>query len=212
MKKLYIIGSGGFSKQVIEMIELINSRNKEYELVGLIDDNKTKLGHKVLGYEVIGTTDFLNTLSQNEEVYGVIAIANGKIKSTVFNALPRVNWINLIHPTAIVSKYIDIGVGNVICAGVIINPETVISHHCHINIGSTLGHDVKMKDYITIMPGCNISGNVKLNEKTVVGTGVKIIQGITIGHNVVLGAGAVVIKDVESNSLYVGIPAGKKHI
>ena len=38
------------------------------------------------------------------------------------------------------------------------------------------------------------------------GTGVKIIQGITIGENVMIGAGAVIIKDVESNCTVVGNP------
>lgn len=65
MKSLYIIGSGGFSKQVIEMVEEINSVSKEYELAGIIDDNISLIGKNVLGYKVVGDTNYLKHISEN---------------------------------------------------------------------------------------------------------------------------------------------------
>ena len=40
-----------------------------------------------------------------------------------------------------------------------------------------------------------------------IGTGTKIIQHITIGNNTIIGAGAVVIRNIESNVTAVGSPA-----
>lgn len=207
MKKLFIIGSGGFSKQVIEIVEKINEQSNIYDLVGLIDDNETLKGHKVLDYQVIGTTDDLHSYSKKHEVYAVIAIANAKVKEKLNQKLKYVNWINLIHPDAIITKYLEIGVGNIICGGVVINPNCKINNHCHINIGTTFGHDVTLMDYVTVMPGCRISGNVTLKSNSMIGTGSTIIQGITIEESTVLGAGAVVIKDTDKQGLYVGVPA-----
>jgi len=40
-----------------------------------------------------------------------------------------------------------------------------------------------------------------------IGSGAKILGAITIGDNVKIGANAVVLTDIESNSLAVGMPA-----
>ncbi|OLS38881.1 hypothetical protein BTR22_04310 [Alkalihalophilus pseudofirmus] len=213
MKSIVVIGSGGFSKQVIEIIEQINLINQEYKLLGIIDDNKNIVGTEVLGYEVIGDTDYIKHFSQQKEIYGVIAIADGEVRKQISRKLNTLRWVNLIHPSATISDYAKIGKGNIICAGVVINPDFQMGNHSHINIGSTIGHDVSMLDYVTVMPGSRISGNVTLKSNSMVGTGSIIIQGLTIEENVVLGAGAVVTKNTESNSLYVGIPArGKSKI
>ena len=39
MKKIVIYGAGGFAKEIIWLIEEINNVNKEWELLGLIEDN-----------------------------------------------------------------------------------------------------------------------------------------------------------------------------
>lgn len=209
MKDLHIIGSGGFCKQVIEIVEEINEIRQTYNLIGIIDDDTKLLGTKLLNYEIIGDTDYLKELSQKTEVYAAIAIGNGKVREKLSNKLENVKWENLIHPKSIVSKYTTIGVGNIICSGVIINPMCILEDHCNINIGCTLGHDVKLEAFSTLMPGCNISGNVNVGKFSMVGTGSCIIQNKTIGNNSIVGAGAVVTKDVDPHSTYVGIPARK---
>lgn len=207
MKEIVVIGSGGFSKQVIEIIEKRNLINQEYNLIGIIDDNKKLIGTEVLGYQVIGDTDYIKQYSQKKKIQGVIAIADGNIRKRVFRKLKDILWVNLIHPSAVISDYMKIGQGNIICAGVIVNPEVEIGNHCHINIGSTIGHDVKMLDYVTIMPGNRISGNVTIKCNSTVGTGSSIVQGIAIEENVTLGAGSIVLKDLPANCTAVGTPA-----
>ena len=40
-----------------------------------------------------------------------------------------------------------------------------------------------------------------------IGSGAKILPGVSIGDNAIVGAGAVVTKDVEANTIVVGMPA-----
>lgn len=212
MKDLIVIGSGGFSKQVIEIIEQLNLITEEYNLIGIIDDNKSLIGTEILGYEVIGDTNYINKLSKHRKIYGVIAIADGLVRNNIASKLNEVQWINLIHPSAVISKYNIMGVGNIICAGVIVNPDLQMGNHSHINIGSTLGHDVSILDFVTVMPGSRISGNVTIKSNSMIGTGSTIIQGLIIEENVRLGAGTVVTKDTKPNYLYVGVPSKIKSI
>lgn len=207
MKKLFIIGSGGFSKQVIEIVEKLNVNEERYKLLGLIDDNENIVGSNIMGYEILGTTDYLKEYSEQNEVFGVIAIANCNIRKLLVKKLTSVNWLNLIHPDAIVSNYIQLGKGNIVCAGVVINPDCYIEDHCHINIGTTMGHDIQMESFVTVMPGSRISGNVTLKDCSMIGTGSTILQGLTIEENVTIGAGAVVTKNTSANGLYKGLPA-----
>ena len=210
MKKVFIIGSGGFSKQVIEIVEKLNKNENKYELMGLIDDNESLVGSNVMGYEILGNTDYLREYSEQNQVFGVIAIANWKFRKLLKTKLTAVKWLNLVHPSAVVSDYIQMGEGNVICAGVVINPDCRIGSHCHINIGTTMGHDIDMRNFVTVMPGSRISGNVTLMDCSMIGTGSTILQGLTIEENVIVGAGAVVTKNTSPNGLYLGVPANKK--
>ena len=57
------------------------------------------------------------------------------------------------------------------------------------------------------MPQSNIAGEVILGEAVYGGMGVGIINQVTVGNNVTLGAGSVVVKNIPSNCLAVGIPA-----
>lgn len=209
MKKMYVIGSGGFSKQVIEMIKLINETKEKFNLIGVIDDDPKKQGQEILGYKIVGTTDDLFEISKKENICAVIAIADSYVKQLISAKLKYVEWVNLIHPKAIISRYAEIGLGNVICAGVIINPQIKIKNHTHINIGTTIGHDVTIDNHVTIMPGVRLSGNTNVGKCVMLGTGSVILQGLDIENDVIVGAGAILTKSTYGVGTYIGIPAKK---
>lgn len=50
-------------------------------------------------------------------------------------------------------------------------------------------------------------GKVKIGNNVWLGENVSILKGVTIGDNVIIGLGAVVTKDIPSNSIAVGVPA-----
>lgn len=102
-------------------------------------------------------------------------------------------WTGIeIHPGAVIGKkmFIDHGMG------VVVGETAIIGDNVLLYQGVTLGGTGKEtgKRHPTI--GSNV----------VVGTGAKILGNITIGEGSYIGANAVVIKDVPSNSTVVGIP------
>lgn len=72
---------------------------------------------------------------------------------------------------------------------------------------STICHDGIIEDFVSINPRVTLAGNVHVGKSTEIGMGTNIIQGINVGNNVVIGAGSVVIRDVEDNSRIAGVPA-----
>lgn len=205
MKDIVIIGAGGFGREVAWLIEDINKANKEWNIIGFVDDNERIQGTDVNGYLVIGTIEWLTKRS----LYVVNAIGDPIVKRKVMDRLEGSSnqYPVLIHPSVIYSETVSFGEGSIVCAGNIITVNIEIGKHVTINVDCTIGHDVVIGDYSTLLPSVNVSGYVKMEECVNVGTGTAIIQGLSIGKNTVVGAGSVVIKDLPENCTAVGAPA-----
>ncbi|WP_312370256.1 acetyltransferase [Lachnoclostridium sp.] len=207
MKKIVIVGVGGFGREVAWLIERINNIKPTWEIIGFVDDNISLHGKIVGGYKVIGDTDWLNV--QGEQVYAVCAIGAAKTRKKVIQKLDNVKFATLIDPKVELSNRVQIGEGTIICAGSILTVDISIGSHVIINLGCTIGHDAIINDFVTLYPSVNVSGNTLFQECVEIGTGTQIIQGIKIGEEVIVGAGAVIVKDIIETGTYVGIPARK---
>ncbi len=98
-----------------------------------------------------------------------------------------------IHPGAEIGSdfFIDHG------AGVVIGETAEVGNNVTIYAGVVLG-------------GTNLEQKKRhptLGDNVVVGTGAKILGPITLGDNVRVGANSVVVNDVPSNCVVVGVPA-----
>ncbi len=56
-------------------------------------------------------------------------------------------------------------------------------------------------------PDLDIFGPITVGNNVFIGINTIILPGVTIGDNVVIGAGAVVTRDIPSNSVAAGVPA-----
>ena len=54
-----------------------------------------------------------------------------------------------------------------------------------------------------------ITHSIHIKRNVWLGANVTVLPGVTIGENSIIGANALVTKDVEANSIYVGAPARK---
>ncbi|WP_288479591.1 acetyltransferase [uncultured Clostridium sp.] len=207
MKKIVIIGAGGFGREVAWLIEDINKEKKEFEILGFLDDSIEKKDKIINGYKVLGGLEDIEL----KDVYFTCAIGNSEIKSNVVKkAIERkLKPINLVHPSVKMGKYNKFGEGLIICAGTIITVNTNIEDYVTINLNCTIGHDTNIGMFTTMYPGVNLSGECVIEKGVELGTNSTIIQGKSIGYNTILGAGSVVVKNLEENIVAVGIPAQK---
>lgn len=206
MKKIAIVGAGGFGREVKMLIDQINETNPSYEITGFYDDKEH--AEVINGIPYLGQVENVN--KTNDPLCLAIAIGDPVTKKKVIGKITSQNieYPNLIHPSVIIGKdNVSFGKGNIICAGVIITVDIEIEDFVILNLSCTLGHDTKIKSFSSFMPTVNISGEVVINESVYVGTGAKIINLLEIGENTVVGAGAVVAKSLPANCTAVGIPA-----
>jgi sugar O-acyltransferase (sialic acid O-acetyltransferase NeuD family) len=202
MRRLAVIGSGGHGRVVADAAQASG-----WDKIDFFDDlwpNKIQNA----AWEIVGD---LNSLQTNCKRYDglVIAIGDNKTRLQLMRKLDCINppWVNIIHPSAILSNYIEIGMGVVIFAGTVINAMTKIGDAVIINTGATVDHDCVVSDGVHISPGVNIAGGVLIGPTSWIGIGSVVKEQIQIGCNVVIGAGSTVIKNIPDNQLVYGVPA-----
>ena len=207
MKEVIVIGAGGHSSVIIEIIEAMIDSGQDLKIKGLLDDNE-KIS-EFMGYKIIYKIKNPNLYNSEDTEY-VIAIGNNQTRKKIYSEFKDLKYFIAIHPSAIVSKSSDIKEGTVVMARAVINANSEIGSHVIINTGSIIEHDNKIGDFCHISPGATLCGGVTIGEETHIGANSTIIQYKSVGSKTIIGAGATVINDIQSNVVAIGCPAKPK--
>lgn len=207
MKDIIIIGAGGFGRETVDLIGDINDSNPEWNLLGFVDDNKEIQGKLIEGFQVMGDINFLN--NYRRPLYTICAVADCKAKKNIITQLtnPELKYANLIHPSAVISRNLEIGEGIIIQANVVITSNVKIADHVGISPQCGLGHDCFVDKYSTLFWNVNIGGFVLIGEGVLLGTKTSIIQERSIGPWSIIGSHSNVIRDIPRHCTAVGNPA-----
>jgi sugar O-acyltransferase (sialic acid O-acetyltransferase NeuD family) len=207
MKDLVIFGTGGFAREVLQIVEDINEKAATWNLVGFLDEDRTKWNSTLQGLPVLGDTAWLE---RNPHVAVSVAIGSPADRRKVVLTLEHVECSGLallVHPLAWISKRVEIGPGTVLDAGALVSPDARIGRHVILNNNCTVGHDTVLEDFVTVAPGASIAGEAHVSEGCDLGINCTVVQGIAIGHWSIVGAGAVVVRHLPPNVTAVGVPA-----
>jgi sugar O-acyltransferase (sialic acid O-acetyltransferase NeuD family) len=207
MKNIVIFGSSGHGSVVLDCLE----REGKYNVVGFLDSFKKK-GRRHCGYPILGNAFDLPYLMDKHEVYGgIVAIGDNWIRSTIVDRIaevvPNFTFISAIHPSAIIGRDVKIGKGIAIMPGVILNANSQVNDFCILNTCSSLDHDGLMEEYSSLAPKVCIGGGFSIGKFSAICLGTQIIENVRIGQHTVVGAGSLVVMDIDSYSLAYGAPA-----
>ena len=192
--KLIIIGASGHGKVIAD----IAVKNGYHDIV-FLDDNETV--KTCAGYPVVGKA------SDAIRLYGdkIVAIGDARIRKEIQSKLSNV--VTLIHPQAIISRRVEIGMGSVVMAGAVINSDTIIGKGVIVNTGSSIDHDCWIGDFSHISVGAHVAGTVSIGNSSWIGAGATVINDVNICGECMIGAGTVVINNIEESGTYIGVPA-----
>ncbi|WP_312458507.1 acetyltransferase [Proteiniclasticum sp.] len=198
--KLIIIGASGHGKVVAD---IAIKMNKWQSITFLDDDQAIKIS---MGLEVIGKT--ADAFTYKDEADFFVAIGSNATREKIQEKLIKegLNVVSLIHPSVVIGTDVEIGIGSVVMAGVVINSSTRIGKGCIINTSSSIDHDNVIEDYVHISPGVMTAGSVEIGKSSWLGIGSIVSNNVNICSCCKLGAGAVVVKDITEPGTYVGVP------
>lgn len=191
---LNIIGAGGFGREVASMLPACKRKFGKF-----FDDDFTK-SSAVSPIEA----------AAGSEGQFIIAVGDSQVRKLLVRRLPSdTDFDSLVHPSAILqdTSTILIGAGSIVTAGSILTCDITVGKHCIINLKCTVGHGVRISDYVSLMPAVNLGGEVILEEGVYIGSGATVLPGIKIGNGAYIGAGAVVNRNVPPHITVAGVPA-----
>lgn len=216
MKPLVIIGSGGFSREILWLVNEINrdlivrgKSDQAFKVLGVISsENPEDWTEKSAEIPILGNDNWAFQNLDKETEY-IIAIGDPKTRFAIAYQYESQDFkaATLIHPSVKKSEQVKIGSGSIICAGSILTTQIRIGKHTIINLNCTVGHDCKTGDFVTLSPGTNISGNVKIGNGVEIGSGSVILPGLVLGDWSVVGAGSVLTRDLAKDLVVAGNPA-----
>ena len=205
-KEIFALGVGHGTPIFIELAEACG-----YEVVGLYHYDGSRTGEVDHGFEILGSFEDLYRSDVRGKSF-VLTMGDMRIKEEVSERLKALGGIlpTLIHPTAIISRFAKISdSGVLICSQSEVHSDSIIEEGCVLWPCAMIGHDSRVHRYVFFGPKSYVGAYTEVGEKAFIGQCSVLISGKakSIGTNALVGAGALVTKPVEANTIVAGHPA-----
>jgi sugar O-acyltransferase (sialic acid O-acetyltransferase NeuD family) len=209
LEPILIVGAGGHGRGILEILRAVAAAaGAACPVAGFLDDDPYVLAATPGGLPVLGNLDEAPRLIGSGHRF-LIGVGEPRIRSAVADRLAKNGAVfaTAVHPSAVLYGDVSVAPGCVIGAGVIVAAGTRLCDHVLLNLNATVGHDCLLERFATVGPGANIGGNVTLGEGAFVGLNGTVVPGRSLGSASQLGAGSVLLEDLEAGCIAFGVPA-----
>ena len=167
MKKLLILGAGGFARTVADLAR----QSADYDRIGFLDD-------QAQGPYILGRCEEFRMFSgENVDMYPAFGCNE-----------VRMNWLKkleesgirvpvLVHPTAYVSPTVRLKPGTAVLPKAVINTDCQVEKGCIINCGAVVDHECVLEEGVHICIGALVKARNRIPAET------KIEAGQVIGSD-----------------------------
>lgn len=205
MKKLLIVGAGGFGRELYAWASQHPDCGRAWTLAGFLDDNLEALApfggfapvHALAGHKPTSDNVYLAGL-------GMPALKEKFIAPLVAGGA---EFLTFVHPQALVGGRVKLGKGVVVCPGSILSVDIEVGDFAMVNLNCTVGHDVRIGPWTSVSAQCDITGGATVGKACFFGSRATIIPGKSVGDRTVIAAGAVVMTHLPPDVLAAGNPA-----
>lgn len=207
-KKLWIIGAGGYGREVFGMAQSAYGHEK-WVIAGFLNDIPDSLDG-FDGYPPIaGDTEYQ---PEADDVF-ICAIGDVPGRRLVCDKfrLRRAHFINLVQRSAMISPNATLGSGIIVEAFAGIGANARIGNFTMILSHANIGHDSSIGECVQIAPFASILGRAAIGDEVLIGSHAVILPDVKVGAGAKIGAGAVVIRDVPAGATMFGVPATRIH-
>lgn len=211
-RPLLIAGAGGFSLEVVWLVEQINSamalrQLPPWRILGYLEDAEGRVGTTYHGLSIIG-----DTRSPPPETRGAwfhVAIGHNASRLRVSRSLAAAGLqpASLIHPRALIAPTARVGVGCHVAADAVVNAAAEVGDHVILNISTCVGHEAKVGEAAQLCPGARVLGQSVVERLGFLGSNATLHAGRTLGRQATIGANSFAAEDVAEYTTVIGIPA-----
>jgi acetyltransferase-like isoleucine patch superfamily enzyme len=182
--KTYILGNGGFAREIFEQIFLRNHKTNFGGFIVLNNDKPFVIDNDG-SYEFTYPSNSCFVLGTGSKKWRKMLIEHFKhhypLSSTYFPTF--------VAEDAHISKISTIGIGNVFCSFSMTNADALVGDFNCFNIYSTISHDCKMGNNNILSPYAGIMGYCSIGNNNFLGTHSTIVPKVIIGNDNTISAG-----------------------
>jgi acetyltransferase EpsM len=202
MKDLLILGTGVHALEMVEIVERVNRVSPTWNLIGLITAEEKLVGQVLNQAMVVGLPGDWSRFPQAALVPSLADLRG-------MGDVPIERCESLVDPTTFISRTATIGRGCVFYPHCFVGLNAKVEDFVFCMTGSVINHDDIIGRRTAITSGVQLAGSVTVEPDCYLGQASTIRQLLTIGRHSMVGTGAVVVKNVEPESVMVGNPARK---
>lgn len=203
--EIFILGVGNNTGVYIDLVESCG-----FIPAGLYHFQKGREGEHIHNIPILDCHENLFKKDLSGMLFS-ISVGDNKIRAELATKILKQGGIipTLIHPSAIVSKYAEISESVVIHANAVVQAGACIGENSVISYNASVSHNSKIGKNCYQAFNSTVGAYVTISDFVLIGQAAAIVSGKVdcIGINSIIGAGAVVTKSVEANTVVAGNPA-----
>jgi sugar O-acyltransferase (sialic acid O-acetyltransferase NeuD family) len=206
-QQLIIIGSGETAAIAYEYF----THDSSYEVVAFSVEQQF-IAHDTLFNLPVMALETLETAYPPKDYHAFVAVSYtqlNRVRTRLYSMVKEKGYYitSYISSRAFVWHNVEIGENCFIFENNVIQPFVKIGNNVVLWSGNHIGHRTVIQDNCYISSHAVISGFCEIGRNSFVGVNSTFADHIKVAEDCLIGAGAVVVKNTETQKIYIGNPA-----
>lgn len=207
LSRLIIVGAGSLARELASWVKPGSGELAGYAMAGFLSADLQALA-AYPQYQ----PGIISTVPDYVPVPGdllVMGISDTRDKLRVAGELEArgAKFLTFVHSSVLLADWVKLGRGAVICPNAVVSCHADIGDFATVNLGCTIGHDVKLGRGATLSAHVDLTGFVTVGEGAFFGSHASVLPRANVGDYARVGAGSVVLRSVKAGSTVMGVPA-----
>ncbi|MDQ0119280.1 NeuD/PglB/VioB family sugar acetyltransferase [Pseudarthrobacter sp902506025] len=205
MSELILIGGGGLAREVLAMVR----SSGQYDVVGVLDDDKEMAGSSVDGAPVLGSID---SAPNYVHAFFLVCVMPSKEREAMVTRLAAIGvseaqYATAVDPSVQYPEGCRIGRGSILLRNVTLTAAVNLGSHVAAMPSVTFSYDDHVSDFATFSAGVSLGGGVRIGRGASLGLNSSVRERTSVGAYATIGMGAAVLSNVPDGETWVGVPA-----
>ncbi|MEE9097516.1 NeuD/PglB/VioB family sugar acetyltransferase [Pseudarthrobacter phenanthrenivorans] len=205
MSELILVGASGLAREVLAMVR----NSGQYDVVGMLDDDREMAGVSVDGAPVLGTVE---DARRYNHAFMLVCMESGRQRETVVDRLEllgirETRYATAVDPSVQYPEGCAVGRGSILFRNVTLTASVTLGCHVVAMPSVTFMHDDDVADFATFAAGVSLGGGVRIGRAAYLGMNSSVRERTSVGAYATVGMGAAVLSNVPEGETWIGVPA-----
>lgn len=205
MSELILVSASGLAREVLAMVR----SSGQYDVVGLLDEDKEMAGVSVDGSPVLGSVD---DVLKYPHALILVCVVSGRGREATVERLASLGvsesrYATAVDPSVQIPEGCRIGRGSILSRNVTLTTAVILGAHVVAMPSVTFSYDDDVSDFATFAAGVSLGGGVRIGRGATLGLNASVRDRTSVGDYATVGMGAAVLSNVPDGETWVGVPA-----